>query len=170
MDGYLAVVSMRAVRAYSEESISTTQLDRILQAGRATGSSRNRQPWFFVAVTDYDRLQELAPMVFAPENIATCAAAIAVVMPSPAGAFDAGRVAQNMMVAAWNNGVGSCPNSVRIADDALKLLGLSEDRHIATILSFGFPAYQPRSLRHATAEDVLAHMNRKPLDELVRRR
>lgn len=160
------MVSKREVRDYAERSLNTNHLDRVLQAGRATGSSRNRQMWRFVAVTDADVLRRLSELVAAPHNIATCTAAVAISMPSPAMGFDAGRVAQNMMVAAWNEGVGSCPNSVVNQAAALDLLGLPGDRHIATVLSLGYPA-RPWSPERSTAMDVLNRIDRLPLDELV---
>lgn len=160
------MVSKREVRDYAGRPLESTHLDRVLQAGRATGSSRNRQMWRFVAVTDAGVLKQLSELVAAPHNVATCAAAIAISMPSSAMGFDAGRVAQNMMVAAWNEGVGSCPNTVVDQLSALRLLGLPEDRHIATILSLGYPV-RSWSPERSTAEQVLSRMDRLPLDELV---
>lgn len=168
MDAYLAVVSKREVRDYSDELVSDSQLERILQAGRATGSSQNRQPWTLVVVTNRERLNQIAETVFAPKNLQTCVAAIAVVMRSPRQAYDAGRVAQNMMIAAWADGVGTCPNTSREQSATLPLLDMPEDRYVATILSLGYPR-RPRGTGERSAERVLARINRKPLDEIVHR-
>lgn len=167
MDGYLAVVSKREVREYANRLLPREQLDRILEAGRATGSSRNRQPWHFVAVTDRTRLSALAETVRAPENIRGCAAAIAVAMESPNQAFDAGRVAQDMMVAAWSDGVGSCPNSSADQEATKRVLELDGDRHIAIILSLGYPRHAPNLNRDPAS--VLRRIDRKPLEQLVDR-
>ncbi len=167
LDAYLAVVSKRDVRAYTDEALPDDVLQAILQSGRATGSARNRQHWRFVVVRGQDALAALAPNVAAPRNVQGCAAAVAVVLTGPMAAWDGGRLAQNMMVAAWAFGVGSCPNTVTADGDAgaRELLGVGEGESFVTILSLGYPAEPvPRS---TDPEAVLARIDRKPLDELV---
>ena len=48
----------------------------------------------------------LAEAVYRPENVATATLVVAIV--GEARPFDVGRCAQNMMLAAWNEGVVSC--------------------------------------------------------------
>jgi len=108
----------------------------------------------------------------APRNLDRCAVAIAVVLLNERLRFDAGRVAQNMMVAAWALGVGSCPNSVRPDehDRMRKDLGVPFDAAIATIITLGYPAPgQPRPRPRADPEKIVAKLNRLPLEELVHR-
>jgi nitroreductase len=133
---------------------------RILDAGRLSGSSRNRQPWEFVVVSGAEK-ERLADAVYAPENVASAALVVAVV--GEAGAFDTGRCAQNMMLGAWGDGVVSCPNGIRDADAAAKICG----GDVRAIISFGYPA-RPRDPASRDADDWSARANRKPLDELVR--
>ncbi len=45
-----------------------------------------------------------------------------------------------MMLAAWNEGVGSCPNGLREPEQALAAVGLAPDDELATVLTFGYPA------------------------------
>lgn len=52
METWDAIRARRNVREFSDQPISPDDLDRILEAGRLTPSSRNWQPWDFVAVTD----------------------------------------------------------------------------------------------------------------------
>lgn len=169
LDAYLAVVSKREVRRYTDEPIPDAVLTAILHGGRATGSARNRQHWRFVVVRGREALEALAPCVAAPENVAGCNAAVAVVLTGPMAAWDGGRLAQNMMVAAWAFGVGSCPNTVTPDGDAAarELLGVraAGEESFVTILSLGYPAEPvPRS---DDPEAVLQRINRKPLAELV---
>src|SRR3979490_113678 len=86
--------------------------------------------------------------------------------------LEAGRLAQNMMVAAWARGVGSCPNSVRPDEhDRLRQdLGVPGDAAIATIITLGSPAPgQPRPRPKADPAKIVAKLNRLPLEELVHR-
>jgi nitroreductase len=68
-----------------------------------------------------------------------------------------------MMLAAWEEGVASCPNGVRDPDAAAEVCG----GDVRAILSFGYPARE-RDVAARSAEEWSARANRKPLDELVR--
>lgn len=161
MDTYLAIASRREVRDYAPTPVADEVRRRILDAGRLSGSSRNTQLWEFV-VPAPETQRQLAATVWAPENVATAAFVVAVV--GEAYPFDVGRCAQNMLLAAWNEGVGSCPNGIRDPDAAAALLGGGP---VKTILSFGYPA-RPREPESRTADEWSARANRKPLDELSR--
>ena len=172
MDAYLAIVAKREVREYLDRPVPAELLTKILNAGRATGSSKNTQPWRFVVLEDPKHRQDLASAVMAPRNLDRCTVAIAVVLLNERFRFDAGRVAQNMMVAAWAEGIGSCPNSVR-PDEHERMrrdLNVPADAAIATVITFGYPAPgQPRPRRKADPETILERVNRRPLEELVHR-
>jgi nitroreductase len=161
MEAYRAIASKRDERAYVETPVPEEVERRILDAGRLTGSSRNRQPWQFVVVGG-DAKGRLAEAVYEPENVRGAALVVAVV--GEATGFDAGRCAQNMMLGAWSAGVASCPNGVRDAAAAAEVCG----GEVRALLSFGYPA-RPRDVEARSAEDWSARANRKPLDELVRR-
>lgn len=158
MDVYTAIASKRDERRYAERPIPDEVVTRILDAGRVTGSSRNRQDWEFVVVSDREAFADL---VYAPENVQTATLVVAIVCPR---AFDAGRAAQNMMVAAWGDGVVSCPNGIRDAEAAERIVGGPP----VIALSFGYPA-KPRDPDSRTAEEWSSRANRKPLDEVARR-
>jgi nitroreductase len=168
VDTYLAIVSKREVRQYLAQPIPEETLTRILHAGRASGSSRNRQPWRFVVVTQRARLNELSTCVSRPTNLLGCAAAIAVALTNPHSAFDGGRAAQNMMLAAWALGVGTCPNTPTEAGDIRRLLALPEDAVVVTVLSVGYPAPgERRPPKTASPDGVLARINRLPLADVA---
>jgi nitroreductase len=158
MDVFQAIASKRDVRAYAATPIPPDVERRILDAGRLSGSARNRQEWQFVVVSDREAL---ARTVYAQENVRGAALVVAI---AGARGFDAGRCAQNMMLAAWNDGVVSCPNGVADADEAERIVGAE----VGVILSFGYPA-SPRDPESRGADEWSARANRKPLDELVRR-
>ena len=80
--------------------------------------------------------------------------------------FDAGRAAQNIMLAAWDEGVASCPNGIADAEWAAEVLSLDEAP--ALVLTFGYPAKHPGA-ESRSAEEWSARADRKPLDEIVSR-
>ena len=160
MEPYLAIASKRDERAYADAHIPAKVRRRILDAGRLSGSSRNRQRWEFVVVSG-EAQDRLADAVYAPENVRSTPLVVAIV--GEAGGFDVGRCAQNMMLAAWGEGVVSCPNGVRDADAAAEICG----GEVRAILSLGYPL-RPRTSASHTAEEWSSRANRKPLPELVR--
>jgi nitroreductase len=160
LDTWLAIASKRDVREYADTPVPEDVATRILDAGRLAGSARNTQRWEFVVVETARR--ELAEAVHAPANVLGAQFVVAIV--GAARGMDVGRCAQNMMLAAWNDGVASCPNGVRDPEAAARICG----GDVQTILSFGYPA-KPRDPQSRSPEEWSARANRKPLAELVRR-
>ena len=60
METWQAINTVRVVRKFSDEPITDEHLDRILNAGRRTGSSKNDQHWAFIVCRDREHLRELA--------------------------------------------------------------------------------------------------------------
>jgi nitroreductase len=168
VDTFLAIASRREVRSYDGRPIPDDVVRRILDAGRLAGSAVNRQPWRFVLVSG-EAQAALAEAVFAPGNVRGAPLVVALVVSGKGPvSFDAGRCAQNMLLAAWNEGVGGVPNGLADRDAANAVVGVPEDSSIAIVLSFGYPS-RPRNPDSRTAEEWSARAKRKPLDELVER-
>jgi nitroreductase len=157
VETFLAIASKRDERRYADRPVAADDVLRILDAGRLSGSSRNTQNWQFVVVSD---TAALAEAVYAPENVQTAGLVVAIV--GAAFPFDVGRCAQNMMLAAWDIGVVSCPNGVRDAPRAAELVG----GEVKMILSFGYPVRE-LDVEGRSAEEWSAAAKRKPLTDLV---
>ena len=167
MDAFLAIVSRREVRTYDGRPLSDDVKRRILEAGRLAGSSQNRQQRRFVVLTDAERV---ARAVWSPENVRGAALLVAIVVSGKGPlALDAGRAAQNMLLAAHNEGVGACPNGVSDADTMAAAVGVADGEQVATVLSFGYPA-RPRDPRRRPPEEWIARADRKPFEEVVSER
>jgi len=163
VDTFLAIASKRDERRYADRLIPAEVVERILDAGRLSGNSQNKQAWRFVVVEDEARRERLADAVYAPGNVRGAALAIGIT----GRAYDAGRCSQNMMLAAWNEGVASCPNGIRDAAAAAEALDLDEGE-LAIVLSLGYPA-RPRDAEGRTADEWSKAAKRKSLRELVTR-
>jgi nitroreductase len=167
MDAYLAVVSKREVRQYADRPIPEEVRRRILEAGRIAGSSANKQQRRFVVAESDEAVERLARTVYVPTNLTEAGLVVAIALDGKGPlAFDAGRAAQNMMIAAWNDGVGSCPNGTSDPDGAKEVLGLGADESVAIILSFGYPA-RAIDPEKRSPEEWIERADRKPLDEVV---
>jgi nitroreductase len=158
VDTFLAIASRRETRDYDDTPIPDDVVHRILDAGRLSGSSQNKQKWEFVVVSDHEALSKC---VYAPGNV--LGATLVVAIAGAAGGIDVGRAAQNMLLAAWNDGVGSCPNGIKDAEGAERIAGVP----VSIVLTFGYPA-KPRDPSAHMAEEWSARAKRKPFDEVVR--
>lgn len=169
METWLAIASRREVRDFADTPLPDEAVRRILDAGRLAGSAQNRQPWRFLIVESAERRERLAELVFAPGNVRGAQLVVVIVVAGKGPvSFDAGRCASNMLLAAWDQGVGSCPNGTPDRDAVSELLALREDEHAAVVLTFGYPA-KPRDPAARTPEEWSARADRRPLDELVER-
>src|SRR5512146_2379828 len=147
MDTWTAIRTIRVVRKFRPDPLSPELVDRILDAGRHAGSSKNEQRWGFVSITDRATLERLSKVGPYAGHLAGATVAIALVTPDPMRAeaplsvmWDLGRAAQNMVLTAWEAGVGAVPATVYEHDLAREILGIPADHHCEFILSFGYPA------------------------------
>lgn len=159
MDTYRAVVDKRDQRAFLDRPIPDETLRRILQAGRMTGSSKNVEPNRFIVVRDRSLVAALAATSAYARWLAR-AAVVIVLAQTRAHGFDAGRCAQNLMLAAWNDGIGSCPAHLPEAEVAT-LLGIPSDLSVDRVIGFGY--VDPER----TSPPVSVARRRLPLAELV---
>jgi nitroreductase len=165
-----AIAHLRVVRRFADRPLDRTDLTAILDAARRASSSKNQQRWGFVVVEDRDRLRALAAVGPYAGHIAGAAAAVALVSPDPREPdqplsllWDLGLASQNMILAAWGRGIGSCPATVYDANLARDLLGYPAGHACEFILSFGYPA-DPEDLTRP-----LRPGGRRPAGEVVHR-
>ncbi|HLZ71043.1 MAG TPA: nitroreductase [Dehalococcoidia bacterium] len=162
MDAYTAIRSKKDTRAFSPRPIPADVLHRILQAGRMAGSSKNSQPCRLVLLRSQEQRDAIAGCGDFAKHLPSAPVAVAVVLLPGGGAFDAGRCAQNMMVAAWAEGITSCPTSMHHPDCARAVLGLPDDHHVQIVLPFGYPAEDapPRESRPRVPVEDFVHEER----------
>lgn len=147
MDTWQAINSVRVVRRFTDEPIAPEHLERILNAGRRAGSSKNQQSWAFITVRDRQHLRLLSEVGRYAGHLAGATVAVALVRPDAKDEhqlrsimWDLGRAAQNMVLAAWELGIGSVPATVYDLALASRLLELPDDQRCDFLLSFGHPA------------------------------
>ena len=158
MDAYQCILSKRDSRSYTDRGIGEEELGRILQAGRMAGSSKNTQPWGFIVIRDEEQKAAIATCGDFAQHVPNAPVSIVVVLTPGGGGFDAGRAAQNMMLAAWDQGITSCPVALHNRECAIETLGLPEGHTPAMLLAFGYP--ESEESRHRG-------IARNPVNEIV---
>lgn len=168
METYLAIVSRREVRAYAPQALAPASERLILDAGRLAGSARNRQSRRFVVVRGDGAREEVAQSVYEADNVRGAALVVAIVAGRKGPtAFDAGRAAQNMMLAAHDAGIGACPNGIADGERLRAALGHGEDEQVVIVVSFGHPATPRRDPLSQPAAEWVARARRRPHEEIV---
>lgn len=139
MDAYEAIVTKRDTREYEPQPISPEHLRRIVQAGRMAGSSKDEQPIRLLILTEQADKDAIAACGDFAEHLPASPLVAIVVRLGDSRPFDAGRVAQNMMVVAQADGIASCPVGIQHDDCAREVLDLPADATVAMAITFGYP-------------------------------
>ena len=161
-----AIRLKRSVRRFTSDPLPDDKVRTILNAGRRAQSSKNTQPWRFVAVTDRDTLTQLSQTGDFAGHLAGAALGVVIVTPDEPDRrewlmFDFGQSAAYMQLAAWELGIGSVIATIYHPEQARAILGVPDGYRCDVALSFGYP----------TDASVLAapprQGGRNPLDEMV---
>ena len=143
MDVFETVSTILAVRAFQSTPISSEQVQRILEAGRLTGSGSNQQPWHFIVVDDLDELKKLAELAKSGPYITQAPVAIVVVIDrSPLAISDGSRAIQSMLLTAWAEGIGTNWVGYVGMKGVNELLNIPDNLDVLAILPFGYPVKQ----------------------------
>ena len=158
MDTFTCIRTRRELRDYLDKPIPNETLQRILEAGRLAPSSKNSQPWHFIVIRDKAILKKISELTPTGAHIAKAALAIAILMDAAKlPEIDGARAVQNMVLEAWEMGVGSCWVTNFYDDGVKDLLGVPQRMKLVTVMPFGYPT-EPKAKRKKI---------RKPLSEIV---
>ncbi len=151
------IVRTRQFREFTDEPPTPEELAAIADAGRWSGSARNRQPWRFVVIRDPDTIAAIAAAGQpSTRGLANAPAAIAIAMPIDESravglAYDEARATERMLVAATMLGLGAGiswlkGDARRVAAERLRL---PADRQVRTVVQVGHPTDAARAPKSA---------------------
>jgi nitroreductase len=162
-----AIRLKRAVRKFTDQPLPEETILAILNAGRRAQSSKNTQPWHFIAITDKEILRQLSECGEWAGHLAGAALGVAIVHLDPNEKFqvlfDIGQAAAYMQLAAWELGIGSCMATIYQGERARQILGFPPDLYLRFAISFGYPAEEDK----LTANPKLG--GRKRLEDITHR-
>ena len=143
------VLNRRSIRRYEKKEIPNGVLDKILEAGRQAPSAANRQPLHFIVLTDDNIKNKLSKGFFnrfikkSSVTIVGCANK-GDILTGKWSIVDTTIALQNMVIAAWTMGVGSCWVGDFNEDRVKQLLKIPNKWNVVALVSFGYPAEQPK--------------------------
>ena len=158
-----------SIRRYKDKLIPEIDLLKILEAARLAPSAANRQPWQFVIVTDKKIKDEVADVAHLPDrprqNSIVTAPAVIICLADPAVSaivgslngfqIDLAIAIENMVLTAWELGIGSCWIGAFKEDEVKKVLGIPQNLRVVCLLTLGYADESPRP------------KNRKSLNEII---
>ena len=153
-------MSRRSIRKYKPKQISQNTLEKILEAARYAPSANNGQPWRFIVVSDPEIKEKLSHGQW---NTFIKNSAVTIVGCAFEGSeyarkwstIDTTIAMQNMIIAAWSLGIGSCWVGDFDEAEVRRLLAVPKDWKIISLLSLGYPDEAPETT------------SRKPLTEIM---
>ncbi|MGD8996862.1 MAG: nitroreductase family protein [Anaerolineae bacterium] len=154
-----------SVRAYRPDPVEQDKLERVLEAARLAPTAANRQPFQLILIQTQGRQDELNRIyrkdwfVQPPLIIAACG------LPDRGWTrrdgksyvdVDTAIVMDHLILAAANEGLGTCWIGAFDADAAREVLGLPDDVEPIVFTPLGYPDDEPGAKK------------RRPLSDLVR--
>ncbi|HEV7809950.1 MAG TPA: nitroreductase family protein [Candidatus Limnocylindrales bacterium] len=159
----------RQIREFDPTPLDRMTIDALVDVARWTGSGRNSQPWRFLVLTERSTLDAVRDLGLPQtRGLATAVAAIAIALPSDPGsaisdAYDEGRVAERLLVAATMLGLGGGISWIRsdVRAALARVLGIPDDWMVRTIVQLGHPSEGARAPKSAPGQ------GRLPRDQVV---
>lgn len=186
MDVSEFIKSRRTVRKYRQQKIDPGILTELVECARMAPSAANRQPLEYFIVQRDELLEQVFRTLswagyIAPEGNPRegekPVAYIVVLMKRendrPQAKYDAGAAIENMLLAAWSYGIGSCWLGAVNRSDLAQALSIPEDYAIDSVIALGYPAEKPvteeagDSIRYYKDADQVLHVPKRPLTSIL---
>lgn len=141
------VRGLRQVREYSSEPVSEDVINDILEVGRWSGSSANKQPTEVLLVRDPEVKRKIGDWGAKPA--ATAAVVFLILTKSADFGPDEGRLGERLMLASRAHGLGSSFATLKNEgpDEVKKLLGIPAELQARVVISVGHIDAQARAAR-----------------------
>jgi nitroreductase len=186
MSLYDLIVSRRSIRQFESRPIPQDVLRDIVNAGRLAPSAANRQPLEFIVVDEEGKKEEIFPCLkwagyIAPEGNpksgqepqAYIAVIVNTAIREKGFEWDSGAAIENMILAAWEIGIGSCwiisMDKARVRES----LGVPDSHKIDSVLALGYPAETPvtenmtDSIKYWKDETGRLHVPKRRISDVI---
>ncbi|MCF7912124.1 MAG: nitroreductase family protein [Candidatus Cloacimonetes bacterium] len=179
MELHEIILSRHSVRDFSEEPIKDSELEIILEAGRLAPSAQNRQCWRYIVLQDRSNIKSFARHIGllgtvnffiagAPVVIVACAEPKRSTKLNGQDYYlvDTAISFQQMMLAAWSLGIGSCWLAAFNEGSVRKYLGIPDNIRVVGISPFGYPR-DKKSLYSIAAKSFAGSNKRLAKEQII---
>lgn len=187
MSLYDLIVSRRSIRQFRQEPIPREILRDLVNAGRLAPSAANRQPLEFLIVDMEDKKEQVFPCLkwagyIAPdgnpkpgqEPQAYIVVLVNIGIREKGFEWDSGAAIENMILAAWEKGIGSCWIISMEKERVKELLGVPDSHKVDSVLALGYPAETPvaedleDSIKYWKDDQGCLHVPKRKLEDVIR--
>ena len=145
----------RTIRRFCDRPIAREDMKQLLDVARLAPSGANLQPLHYIAVLSKEKCEEIFPQTAwagyvkpygtPPEGQRPRAYVVVLADTQIRKAgfdFDAGAAVENLVLSAWEKGIGSCIIGACNRDEIRKILDIEEKDHICCLVALGYPAHE----------------------------
>ncbi|MEO0162509.1 MAG: nitroreductase family protein [candidate division WOR-3 bacterium] len=168
MEFYEVIKKRRSVRKYKSDPIPDEVLKRILEAGRIAPSAKNIQPWKFVVIKDSETKKRIAEACrgqhwMADADVIICGCALEKIAWGRMGGYmssfavDLAIAMDHIILAATNEGLGTCWIGAFEEKKVKEILGIPDDVRVVALTPIGYPAEEPKDRGRKEFHEVVAY-------------
>ena len=186
MSIYELILKRRTIRSFKPEQVTEELLNKLVNAGRLAPSGANLQPLEFIVVNNSELVNKvfpslkwagyIAPAGNPPEGKRPTAYVIVLInteIRSQGGEVDAAAAIENMILAALEDGVGSCWLGAIDRDKLRTLFNIPQNYRVDSVLALGYPDESPvleevtDSIKYWKDENGVLHVPKRKLSDVV---
>lgn len=186
MSIYELIVNRRTIRRFKQKPISQELLTKLVNAGRLAPSAANFQPLEFIVVNDPALVRKvfaavkwaayIAPAGDPPEGARPVAYLIVLIngeIKPKQGEVDAAAAIENMILAALEEGIGSCWMGAIDRDQLRQIFEVPPKYQINSVLALGYPDESPvvddmtDSIKYWKDEHGVLHVPKRRLSDVI---
>jgi len=186
MSLYELIIARRTIRQFKPELIPREILEKLVNAARLAPSAANLQPLEFSVVDEEELKKQIFPWLkwaayIAPEGnpkpghepVAYIVTLINTQIKEKGYEYDSGAAIENMILAAWELGIGSCWLLSVERDKIQKILEIPTSHKIDSVLALGYPDERPLveemedSVKYWKDRDGRLHVPKRKLQDII---
>jgi FMN reductase [NAD(P)H] len=178
------IKTRRTIRLYQQKSIPYKDLEDCVDCARLAPSARNSQPLEYVIVDSQELLKDMFSCMgfgggissfVGKEPVAYIVILVNKDLKGPWAAYDSGLAVENLCLAAWEKGIGTCILA-RINREKIKaLLKIPDKYEIDLVITMGYPAEKSAAEEMKDSnngyrdEKGVWHVPKRPLKKIAHR-
>jgi len=167
MEIFEALTNRRSIRIFEDKPVPEELVKKIIEAGQWAPSACNRQDWKFIVISDKEIKEEITKNTSA-YFVGKAPLLIMVLYSNRTDNLEykdhllsAAMAIQNMQLAAYSLGLGSCcVNNLPIKSKLRKILNIPPHYDPVSLLCLGFPKSYPKPLKRKESLDEIICRNR----------
>ncbi|MEA2095534.1 MAG: nitroreductase family protein [Candidatus Cloacimonadota bacterium] len=173
------IISRKSVRSFKNKEIPEEILNHMMEAARLSPSFQNRQCWRFIIVRNKKTIKDLALKsgLISKVNFFIKDAPVVVVAcanPAKSGTInnqnyylvDTAIAFQQMMLSAWNHGIGSCWLAAFNEEKVREILKIPQNIRVVALSPFGYSKGK-KSLYEKAVKTFAQSKKRNELNKII---